>query len=375
MNPIHARFSSVEALRQSNVDIQAIKSEGQLEVNGKRYQIRAAADGSIAVLRPDQQSKADKFFKGAANLIGGQSQRAQIAQVLNEKAAAVPRLDRMLGRRFDLEKGGSSAVTGAIKAADSRASSKQTFAGFQQWAEKAEALGRDTEIGIYMIYKRDTPDTTPMNAVEQEDYLQTLQALDSKKNLIIRPQVHDDRQVEELDLRRYIAEEGNARTGFFRMVPKDRRPTEANSGRLTIGVEPRYGAQLARAMATMIDKDKAVTQGKVVGPAKYGQQTDSAILYINGDLAKAVKLGEKLKKLSGIPAEGFVEHTPLSMQSTGRGLSYAESVEGQSSSHGQARTHVIMDALNGQGPMEDRLKTALAARGYDPENPALRARN
>ncbi|MBI6801738.1 protein hrmA, partial [Pseudomonas syringae] len=100
MNPIHARFSSVEALRHSNVDIQAIKSEGQLEVNGKRYEIRAAADGSIAVLRPDQQSKADKFFKGAAHLIGGQSQRAQIAQVLNEKAAAVPRLDRMLGRRF-----------------------------------------------------------------------------------------------------------------------------------------------------------------------------------------------------------------------------------------------------------------------------------
>ncbi|KPY30675.1 Protein HrmA [Pseudomonas syringae pv. papulans] len=132
---------------------------------------------------------------------------------------------------------------------------------------------------------------------------------------------------------------------------------------------------MALAMATLMDKHKSVTQGKVVGPAKYGQQTDSAILYINGDLAKAVKLGEKLKKLSGIPPEGFVEHTPLSMQSTGLGLSYAESVEGQSSSHGQARTHVIMDALKGQGPMENRLKTALAERGYDPENPALRARN
>ncbi|TRN52307.1 hypothetical protein DT385_26400, partial [Pseudomonas syringae] len=51
------------------------------------------------------------------------------------------------------------------------------------------------------------------------------------------------------------------------------------------------------------------------------------------------------------------------------GLSYAESVEGQPSSHGQARTHVIMDALKGQGPMENRLKMALAERGYDPENP------
>ncbi|TFZ33527.1 protein hrmA, partial [Pseudomonas syringae] len=156
--------SSVEARRQSNVDIQSINSEGQLEVNGKRYEMLAAADGSIAVLRPEQQSKADKFFKGAAQLIGVQSQRAQIAQVLNEKAAAVPRLDRMLGRRCDLEKGGSSAVGAAIKAADSRLTSKQTLTSFQQWAETAEARGRDTAIGRCILTKRDSADTTPKNA-------------------------------------------------------------------------------------------------------------------------------------------------------------------------------------------------------------------
>nr|Q08370.1 RecName: Full=Protein HrmA [Pseudomonas syringae pv. syringae]AAA16545.1 HrmA [Pseudomonas syringae] len=375
MNPIHARFSSVEALRHSNVDIQAIKSEGQLEVNGKRYEIRAAADGSIAVLRPDQQSKADKFFKGAAHLIGGQSQRAQIAQVLNEKAAAVPRLDRMLGRRFDLEKGGSSAVGAAIKAADSRLTSKQTFASFQQWAEKAEALGRYRNRYLHDLQeghaRHNAYECGRVKNITWKRYRLSI----TRKTLSYAPQIHDDREEEELDLGRYIAEDRNARTGFFRMVPKDQRAPETNSGRLTIGVEPKYGAQLALAMATLMDKHKSVTQGKVVGPAKYGQQTDSAILYINGDLAKAVKLGEKLKKLSGIPPEGFVEHTPLSMQSTGLGLSYAESVEGQPSSHGQARTHVIMDALKGQGPMENRLKMALAERGYDPENPALRARN
>ncbi|MCF5708732.1 protein hrmA [Pseudomonas syringae] len=375
MNPVHSRFSSVDALRHANVDIQALKSEGQLEVNGKRYEIRSADDGSIAVLKPDQRSKAEKFFKGATHLIAGKSQRAQIAQVLNEKASSVPRLDRMLGRRFDMEMGGSSSVASAIKASEARLSSRQTFAAFQQWAEKAESLGRNTEWGIYMIYKSDTPDTTPMNAAEQESYLQTLLSLDSKKNLTVRPQAQDELDVDELDLGKYMAEERNARTGFFRMIPKDQRESEENSGRLTVGVEPKYGAQLARAMATLMDKEKSVTQAKVVGPVKYGQQTDSAILYINGDLSKAIKLGEKLKKISKIPPEGFVDHTPLSMQSTGRGFAYAETAIGQSSSHGQGRTHVIMDALAAEGPMELRLKKALEARGYDPENPALRRRN
>ncbi|MHB9376268.1 T3SS effector HopA1 family protein (plasmid) [Pseudomonas amygdali pv. morsprunorum] len=327
------------------------------------------------MLKPDQQPKAVKFFKGVTHRIGGKSERAQIAQVLNEKAASAPRLERMLGRRFDfdLEKGGSSSVSSAVKADDAHLqSSKQAFASLQKWAAEAEALPHKSVKVVYMIYKNDTPKTTLMNDAAQRNYFQTLIELDHKKNIIVRPQAQDELNEDQLDLGRYIANENNARTDFFRITPKEQRAIEPNWGRLTISVEPRYAAQLTRAMASLMDKEKAIAQGKVVGPAKYGKQTDSAILYINGDLAKSAKLGEKLKKMSGIPSEGFVEHTPLCMHSTGRGLSYAEKVPGQSVSHGEARSHVILDALNDQGPMEVRLKRALEARGYDPENPALR---
>ncbi|RMP60566.1 Type III effector HopA1 [Pseudomonas syringae pv. berberidis] len=115
MNPIQSRFSSVQELRRSNVDIPALKANGQLEVDGKRYEIRAADDGTISVLRPEQQSKAKSFFKGASQLIGGSSQRAQIAQALNEKvvsARTVLHQGAVTGGRLDtLERGESSSVS------------------------------------------------------------------------------------------------------------------------------------------------------------------------------------------------------------------------------------------------------------------------
>ncbi len=42
MNPIQTRFSNVEALRHSEVDVQELKAHGQIEVGGKCYDIRAA---------------------------------------------------------------------------------------------------------------------------------------------------------------------------------------------------------------------------------------------------------------------------------------------------------------------------------------------
>lgn len=99
-------------------------------------------------------------------------------------------------------------------------------------------------------------------------------------------------------------------------------------------------------MCALIEKEKSVTSGKVAGPANYGKRTDSAILYINGDIETAARLAEELSTLSGISADGFIEHTPLSMQSTGRGFSYAEDADKKQESHGLSRTRVIVDALN-----------------------------
>ncbi|MBI6738608.1 T3SS effector HopA1 family protein [Pseudomonas syringae] len=373
MNPIHNRFSNIEVLRHSSLDdIQALKSEGHLEVNGKSYKISAAESGEITVLKPDQPSKANKFFKVATHLVGVKSQREQIAQVINEKMATAPRLDRMPGRRMNPEEGGSSSVANAIKLAEAQLSAKKTFASLQQWAEAAQKARRKDEEHVYMMYKDDVPGTTPMNTRQQSNYLHTLKALNEQNQLIIRPQSQDHLRNKELDLNAFMAERPESRDGFYRLMPKKDRDPGKNSGRLTIGVEPKYAAQLAHAMVTLIDRDKSVTQGKVAGPANYGKRTDSAILYINGDLETAARLAEELKTLSGIPADGFVEHTPLSMQSTGRGFSYAEDADKNQISHGLSRARVIVDALKLEGPLDARLKTALAAHGFDTENPALR---
>ncbi|UVM52899.1 T3SS effector HopA1 family protein [Pseudomonas sp. B21-015] len=57
-----------------------------------------------------------------------------------------------------------------------------------------------------------------------------------------------------------------------------------------------------------------------------------------------------------------------------RGPAYAESVQGESTSHGTSRAAIIEMALSDRssGSLEKKLKTALAAKGYNPDNPAFR---
>ncbi|MHB9358490.1 hypothetical protein [Pseudomonas amygdali] len=86
MNPIQTRFSNVEALRHSEVDVQELKAHGQIEVGGKCYDIRAAANNDLTVQRSDKQMTMSKFFKKAGLSGSSGSQSDQIAQVLNEKA-------------------------------------------------------------------------------------------------------------------------------------------------------------------------------------------------------------------------------------------------------------------------------------------------
>ncbi|KPX60755.1 HopPsyA [Pseudomonas amygdali pv. photiniae] len=63
MNPIQTRFSNVEALRHSEVDVQELKAHGQIEVGGKCYDIRAAANNDLTVQRSDKQMTMSKFSK------------------------------------------------------------------------------------------------------------------------------------------------------------------------------------------------------------------------------------------------------------------------------------------------------------------------
>ncbi|GFM72947.1 protein hrmA [Pseudomonas cichorii] len=382
MNPIQSRFSSVEALRNSDIDIHALKTHGRIEVNGKHYEVRAAADGKLAVSKPDKQAMVDKFFSSTSHLLGGQSQRSQIAQVLNEKAAATPattpRLERMLGKRFDLqqariEQGQSSAPTNAVKTESGTPQGKETFASLYEWAKKAKKLKDPEKEGIYNLYKDTHPNAVPMDRAKQDAYLRNLKSIDAHSGLKVWPQSMDAASPEHRRLDLYMKHHPNVRKEFYRISPDPVREKSENMGRLTIGVQPQYAGQLIKAMAAMVKKEDSIYSGKVDGPERYGSRTDSAILYVKGDYRKALELAQKLKETSGLPPEAFISHTPPGMHTIDKGLAYAETVSGQSSSHGDSRAAIILDALKRKGgSLETRLKAALTEKGYNPENPAFR---
>ncbi|MFJ4142015.1 T3SS effector HopA1 family protein [Pseudomonas sp. NPDC089734] len=381
MNTIQSRFASVEALRHSDVDVHALKAHGRIEVNGKQYEIRAAADGKLAVSKPDKQAMVDKFFSGTSHLLGGQSQRSQIAQVLNEKAAATPsapRLERMLGKRFDvqqarIEQGQSSSAASAVTPDSGVPQGKEAFASLYDWAKKAKKLKEPTKQDIYDIFKEAKPTVTPMNRAEQDTYLMRLRRINAHEGVSVSPQSMDGLNKEYRLLGPFIKENPNARKEFYRITPEPVREKSETMGRLTIGVQPQYASQLIKAMGAMVKNEDSIFSGKVDGPERYGSRTDSAILYVKGDFQQAQELGQKLKSLSGLPPEAFISHTPPGMQALDKGLSYAETVRGQSSSHGDSRSAIILDALHRKGgSLESRLKEALVDKGYNPENPAFR---
>ncbi|WLG82425.1 T3SS effector HopA1 family protein [Pseudomonas cucumis] len=381
MNPVQSRFTSVEALKDSNVDVRALKAHGRIEVNGKHYEIRAAADGQISVLRPDKQAAVDKFFKSASHLLGGQSQSSRIAQTLNEKAAeAQPQVTRQLAgrlnlRQINLEQGQSSSATSRVAIKDGEIpDGKKTFASLLTWAKKAQKLKQPMRETIYELFKNDAPKTKPMAPDAQKAYMAGLKKLERTDGIELYPQGLDGMSKQYRLLGVYMDQHPRAGKDFYRIVPEPaRRQAEGeDEGRLTIGVEPRYAGELAKAMTTLIKSENSILSGKIAGPEIFGQRTDSAILYVRSDYAGTQELGRKLKSM--LPAQAFIDHTPASMQSAGKGLAYAETVQGDSTSHGLSRADIITTALSDRssGSLEKKLKTTLAAKGYNPDNPAFR---
>ncbi|WP_260954381.1 T3SS effector HopA1 family protein [Pseudomonas citri] len=384
MNPVQSRFTSVEALKDSNVDVRALKAHGRIEVNGKHYEIRAAADGQVSVHRSDKQATVDKFFKSAGQLLGGQSQSSKIAQTLNEKAATAPaprQLTRQLGTRFNLqqinlEQGQSSSAASSVAVKDGEIpDGKKSFASLLAWAKKAQKNKHPMNQSIYDFFKEDAPKSKPkpMSPEAQKAFMNGLKKLERQEGIDVWPQGLDGMMKQDRHLDVYMAEHPGAGKTFYRIAPeRPRLNGEDEMGRLTIGVEPRYAGELAKAMATMVKNDDNILTSKIAGPELFGQRTDSAILYVRSDYAKTQELGRQLQSM--LPADAFIDHTPAGMQSVGKGLSYSETVPGESTSHGLSRSEVIATALSDRSSdsLDKKLKTALAAKGYNPDNPAFR---
>ncbi|RMT51526.1 hypothetical protein [Pseudomonas amygdali] len=188
MNPIQTRFSNVEALRHSEVDVQELKAHGQIEVGGKCYDIRAAANNDLTVQRSDKQMTMSKFFKKAGLSGSSGSQSDQIAQVLNEKRGpAGPRLIRQgqthLGRiPLNIEEGqGSSATTSVQKSG--LPNGRLVNSSILQWAEKAKANGNTSSGALYQIYAKELPRVELLPRAEHRACLAHMYKQNAKEGL------------------------------------------------------------------------------------------------------------------------------------------------------------------------------------------------
>ncbi|MCT8352637.1 TcdA/TcdB pore-forming domain-containing protein [Photorhabdus kayaii] len=171
---------------------------------------------------------------------------------------------------------------------------------------------------------------------------------------------------------------GNAEA--FRMLPKDfaqRYDVRGKLGaRLTINVNKAHFNLLARALPQLFNDDNRgwLEQAKIMGPKNLGSRTDQAVIYLSrAGVEHAQTISSKLSEL--LPATAFVEHTPTGMYRVGKGISYSETAEGGSSSHGQSRAQLIAAAgtqsLLTDIPIEKALTYTLQMRGYDVHIPAL----
>ncbi|MCA6223024.1 TcdA/TcdB pore-forming domain-containing protein [Photorhabdus antumapuensis] len=166
----------------------------------------------------------------------------------------------------------------------------------------------------------------------------------------------------------------------FRVLPKDFAQRHGARGklgaRLTINVDKTHFNALTRALTQLFNDDNRgwLEQTKIMGPKNLGSRTDQAVIYLSrAGVEHAQTISGKLGEL--LPATAFVEHTPTGMYRVSKGISYSETAEGGSSSHGQSRAQLIAAAgtqsLLTDTPIEKSLTRTLQIRGYDVHNPAL----
>nr|AAT96188.1 HopPsyA [Pseudomonas viridiflava] len=381
MNPIQTRFASVEALRHSEVDVQALKAHGELEVGGKCYQIRAAANDDPTLQCSEKQSKMGRFFKNAGLSGGSGSQSDQIAQVLNDKrASSGPRLIRQGGTRFDparlnIEEGQSSSAATSVQK-NKQPDGRLVSSSLLEWAKKAKSEGVSHVNDIYQIYSKEAPRVKEMPSAEHRACLAHMYKLNGQDNGIsIWPQNLD--HLHGPVLKRYTKDfmknDPAAANKYYRIERSGERPdTEDLKARLTVNVKPEFHQAMVDAVVKLTADNTDIIASKVAGPGKIGTTTDAAIFYVGADLSSAQAVVKELKTL--LPPDAFINHTPAGMQSLGKGLCYAERVPRDDTSHGMSRARIISSALadTSRLPLEKKLRNAFKTAGYNPDNPAFR---
>ncbi|PHM45854.1 toxin B [Xenorhabdus mauleonii] len=239
-------------------------------------------------------------------------------------------------------------------------------------------LEQAVEKGAYMRYSNDKPaDISGLNEGEQRSFVNYIKTLAARTNTVdILVQGSENTALSsQTDTVLGTAD-------AFRVLPKDfkqRHGTRSKMGaRLTINVDKTHFNSLASALTQLFNDDNRgwLEQAKIMGPKNLGHRTDQAVIYLsNAGVEHAQAIGRQLNEL--LPATAFIKHTPIGMYHVSKGISYSETVEGESSSHGQSRARLIAaaatESLLTSAPLEKTLTKTLQRRGYDASNPALLA--
>ncbi|MDX8000139.1 hypothetical protein FE394_13225 [Xenorhabdus sp. Reich] len=243
---------------------------------------------------------------------------------------------------------------------------------------KQKMLEQALEKDAYMHYSNDRPEgISGLNEGEQQSFVNYIKALSARTTTV-------DILVQGSE-KMALSSQTDAVLGTadaFRILPKDfkqRHSTRSRIGaRLTINVDKAHFKSLANALTQLFNDDNRgwLEQAKIMGPKNLGRRTDQAVIYLSSaGVEHAHAIGRKLSEL--LPATAFVKHTPIGMYHVSKGISYSETVEGESNSHGQSRARLIAaagtESFLTDTPIEKTLTRTLQKRGYDVSNPALLA--
>ncbi|MDX7990831.1 TcdA/TcdB pore-forming domain-containing protein [Xenorhabdus littoralis] len=262
----------------------------------------------------------------------------------------------------------------AIKKGFSESGHKWTSELISKQKKLEQALEKDA----YMRYSNDRPEgISGLNEGEQQSFVNYIKALSARTTTV-------DILVQGSE-KMALSSQTEAVLGTadaFRVLPKDfkqRHSTRSRIGaRLTINVDKTHFNSLASALTKLFNDDNRgwLEQAKIMGPKNLGRRTDQAVIYLSSaGVEHAHAIGRKLSEL--LPETAFVKHTPIGMYHVSKGISYSETVEGESSSHGQSRARLIAaagtESFLTDTPIEKTLTRTLQKRGYDVSNPALLA--
>ncbi|WP_275076118.1 T3SS effector HopA1 family protein [Providencia rettgeri] len=243
--------------------------------------------------------------------------------------------------------------------------------------DKKEIEGKITDV-IYHLYSNDKPDNSEsLNKEEKERFLESFESLLTegvREKVEIKVQGQNERPFFELTKEQLL--NGSA----YRILPKDYRKRYLTRShlmaRLTINVNKKNYENLAKALIEIYDHDlnKNIIQAKIMGPRKLGRLTDQAVIYLaEADLEKAQEVSQQLIDL--LPPDALVDHTPIGMTQLMKGISYSETMGGQSTSHGESRAVIMAKAITESLLTDEKLKIVLPRMlqhyGYDSKDPAF----